>query len=75
MRKLVLTTGAAVALALAAEMGAPDTAAAATATGSVCQFYRGDPLCKTVETTSCVGANAGLEARVCTKETEYWYWS
>ena len=74
MRKWLCTAGAAIALAFAGEMTSPEPVDAAMA-GSVCQFYRGSPLCKTVETTNCIGTSAGLEARTCTKTTEYWYWS
>jgi hypothetical protein len=75
MKKAVSMAGVALALALGAGVSSPEPAIAAEATGSVCQFYRGEPMCKTVTTTSCVGGSAGLEARVCREEKEYWYWS
>ena len=45
------------------------------AVASVCQFYPGEPVCKTVEESYCVGGGVGVEGQVCRKTTEYWYWS
>jgi len=72
MRKLSMAAVAAV-LALGANASSPDEAEARTA--SVCQFYRGEPLCKTVESSNCFTAEIGVGARTCTTTTEYWYWS
>lgn len=55
--------------------GATGPSDASAAEASVCQFYKGDPLCKTKSETTCFGASAGVEASYCTTETDYWYWS
>ena len=74
MKKLLSMAGVALVLGVGASIGMPGHAVAAEA-GSVCQFYRGEPLCKTVEETTCGGVSVGIEGRVCRKTTEYWYWS
>ena len=74
MRKVLTMASVAVVLTLGWSVSTPERAVAAEAS-SVCQFYRGEPLCKTVEETNCFGADAGIEARTCRKTTEYWYWS
>lgn len=74
MKKVLWMAGAGVALALGVSMASPGEAVAAEA-GSVCQFYRGDPLCKTESETYCIGGSVGVEGRVCRTTTEYWYWS
>ena len=73
MKKVLSMAGAAAVLALGWGL-TPERAVAAEAT-SVCQFYRGEPLCKTIEESYCIGADAGIEAKTCRKTTEYWYWS
>lgn len=74
MRKWLSMASVAVALVLGISATTPRRATGAEA-GSVCQFYRGDPLCKTVEESYCVGGSVGVEGRVCRKTVEYWYWS
>jgi hypothetical protein len=74
MRKVLTMAGVAVVLTLGWSVSLPERAAAAQA-GSVCQFYRGEPLCKTVQESYCIGGSAGLEAKTCRTTTEYWYWS
>lgn len=74
MKKWMAAAGAVMALAIIGTMSSPDRAAAAEAS-SVCQFYKGTPLCKTVEQKNCIGVSAGIEGQTCTTTTEYWYWS
>ena len=74
MKKVLSIAGAAIALALGAGVSAPSQVVAAEA-GGVCQFYKGDPLCKTESYQYCFGAGVGVEGRVCRTTTEYWYWS
>lgn len=69
-KKLLIT--AAFVLAIGG-LSVPEQASAAKA--SVCQFYRGDPLCKTISTTNCITVGAGVEGSHCVETTEYWYWS
>lgn len=73
MTKRLAAVSVAMTLALVGTMSCPNVAAAREA--SVCQFYKGDPLCKTVEETNCIGVNLGVEGQTCRKTTEYWYWS
>ena len=75
MKKVLWIAGAAIALVSGVSVSTPVPLSAAEAGGSVCQFYRGDPLCKTVQEEVCGGASVGLEGRICRKTTEYWYWS
>ena len=75
MRKVLTIASAVVVAVFAGSISMPERAEAAEASGSVCQFYRGEPLCKTVEESYCIGADAGLEAKTCRKTTEFWYWS
>ena len=72
MKKGLSMASVALALVLSG-VATPRPAVAATA--SVCQFYRGEPLCKTVSEQYCAGVSAGLEGQVCRTTTEYWYWS
>lgn len=73
MRKTMAAAGVMTALALIGTVSSPDAASAREA--SVCQFYKGDPLCKTVEESNCFGVSAGIEGQSCRTVTEYWYWS
>ena len=66
MKKTLTTACVAIALAFVGSVSTPDPAAGREA--SVCQFYKGDPVCKTVEESYCLSG-------VCRKTTEYWYWS
>lgn len=72
MRKRVALGGVVMVLSLLS--GQSEGAAAAEAL-KVCQFYAGNPLCKTVQEKNCVKAGMGIEAEHCTTTTEYWYWS
>ena len=74
MKKAFFLAGAAVALALGGNAATPDVAAARKA-GAVCQYYKGDPLCKTESNSYCIGGDVGVEGRVCRETTDYWYWS
>lgn len=74
MKKVLSMAAVAIALGVGATMTVPSEGAAAEA-GSVCQFYRGEPVCKTVQESACFGGSVGVEGRICRTTTEYWYWS
>lgn len=74
MRKAIAGASVMMTLAMIGTVSSPDEAAAREA-ASVCQFYPGSPLCKTVEEKNCFGGSFGVEAEHCTTTTEYWYWS
>ena len=71
MKKVLAMAGVAIALVLGSGAGEP----AVARTASVCQFYKGDPVCKTVEESYCVAGSVGIEGKVCRTTIEYWYWS
>ena len=66
MKRIRMMTVLALAIGIAG-VASPEGVSAKDA-GSVCQFYKGDPLCKTVEESYCFGG-------ACRKTVEYWYWS
>ena len=74
MKKGIAAAGVMMALVMIGTLSRPDRAAAREA-ASVCQFYKGTPLCKTVEEKNCIGVSVGVEGQSCTTTTEYWYWS
>lgn len=69
MRKATILGAAVTVLAVVGGVSPRDAAAREA---GVCQFYKGDPLCRTVEESNCL--NVGL-GESCRTTTDYWYWS